>query len=616
MKSLTKTKKTYLLLLLLIGLSQSIISQTYSTGTVNLSSTSGLEMTVKIEVSNEVKITLTGPTGRWFSLGFNASSMVSGTDVVSVHSVGNLNAFDCSLTGFSAPVVDASQNWTIISDLVAGSVRTVIATRALNTGEINDYIFNASPSTISLIWARSSSATYTYGYHGGSNRGIVSANLALVTPPTAPTGSSSQTFCSGATTTQLNASGTLIQWYASSSGGTALSNSTLVNGTTYYATQTVNGIESTNRLAVTVVINTIPAAPTSIIGSTNFCLTNSQLQYSVSPISNATSYVWTLPNGATGSSTSNSINVLFNSNFQTGNLTVQSQNTCGSSNSTALNLTQHFPSSNTINVSTCVPYEFNGQIYSQSGTYQYTGINVWGCDSIVTLNLVLNSSINETLNIETCGSYIWNGQTFQTNGVYVDTFQTSDGCDSIVTLNLILNSNINETLNIESCGSYNWNGQTFQSNGVYIDTFQTNNGCDSIVTLNLVVNPIFSLEIDTTVNNSFEWNGIVYDTSGSYTQNFNSSNSCDSTVTVNLIVTTVGLESLQNNFTYFPNPVGKERILYLPQNLIICDYYLFDFKGMLVQKGIVQNTLELNNNIEAGTYILNIQNKKLLILIE
>jgi hypothetical protein len=567
MKYLTKTKKICLLLLFLIGLSQSIISQTYSTGIVNLSSTIGLEMTVKIDVSNEVKITLTGPIGRWFSLGFNASSMASGTDVVSVHSATNLNAFDCSLTGYNAPVVDASQNWTIISDLVSGSIRTVVATRALNTGDANDYVFSASPSTISLIWARSSSATYTYGYHGAANRGIVSANLALVPPPAAPTGLSTQTFCLGATTAQLNATGSLIQWYTSSSGGTALSNSTLVNGTTYYATQTVDGIESINRLAVSVVINTIPASPSSITGSANFCLSNSQMQYSVSSISNATSYVWTLPNGATGSSTSNSINVLFNSNFQTGNLTVQSQNTCGLSNPTTLILTQHFPSTNTFNVTTCVPYEFNGQIYSQSGTYQYTGVNVWGCDSTVNLNLVISPSINETLNIETCGSYNWNGQTFQTNGVYVDTFQTSDGCDSIVTLNL-------------------------------------------------VVNPIFSLEIDTTVNNSFEWNGTVYSTSGSYTQNFTSSNNCDSTVTINLVITAVGLESLQNDFSYFPNPVGKDRILYLPQNLIICDYYLFDLKGMLVQKGIVQNTLELNNNIEAGNYILSIQNKKILILIE
>ncbi len=616
MRSLTKTKKTYLLLLFLLCLIESSFSQTYSTGVVNLSSTSGLAMTAKIDVTNQVKITLTGPAGRWFSVGFNATTMTSGTDVVSVHSATNLNAFDCSLSGFSAPNSDPSQNWTISSDVVSGTVRTVIATRALNTGDANDYVFSASPTSISLIWARSSSASFSYSYHGGSNRGVVLANLALVPPPAAPTGSTSQTFCSGATTAQLNATGTSIQWYASPSGGTALSNVALVNGSTYYATQTVNGVESTNRLAVTVTVNSIPASPASINGSTSFCFSNAELQYSVSPVSNATSYVWTLPNGGTGSSTSSSINVLFNSSFQTGNLTIQSQNSCGLSNPTTLVLTQHFPSTNTLNVTTCSSYVFNGQTYTQNGIYQYNGVNVWGCDSTVNLNLVISPSINETLNVETCDSYNWNGQTFITSGTYIDTFQTSNGCDSIFTLNLTVNPTISESLSVETCGSYPWNGQSYMSSGIYIDTFQTSNGCDSIVALNLIINPIYSIALDTTVDNSFEWNGTVYTTSGTYTQFFTSVNDCDSSVTINLIINTIGLESLQNDFVYYPNPIGEERILYLPNNSILCDYYLFDFKGMLVQKGAVQNTLELNNNIKAGTYILSIQNEKILILVE
>ncbi|MEN9302938.1 MAG: hypothetical protein RL264_1367 [Bacteroidota bacterium] len=665
MPSLIKTKKTYLLLLCLIGLFKSSFSQTYSTGVVNLSSTNGLAMTAKIDVTNQVKLTLTGPVGRWFSVGFNATTMTSGTDVVSVHSATNLNAFDCSLSGFSAPNSDASQNWTINSDVVSGTVRTVIATRALNTGDANDYVFSASPTSISLIWARSSSATFSYSYHGGSNRGAVLANLALVPPPAAPTGSTSQTFCSGATTAQINATGTSIQWYANPSGGTALNNVALVNGSTYYATQTVNGVESTNRLAVTVTVNTIPASPASINGSTSFCFSNAELQYSVPPVSNATSYVWTLPNGATGSSTSNAINVLYNSNFQTGNLTVQAQNACGLSNPTTLGLTQHFSSTNTLNVTTCSSYVFNGQTYTQSGTYQYTGVNVWGCDSTVNLNLVISPSINETLNletcesynwngqtftstgtyidtfqtingcdsivtlnltinptiseslnVETCGTYLWNGQSFMTSGIYIDTFQTSNGCDSIVTLNLIVNPTISESLSVETCGSYPWNGESYTSSGIYIDTFQTSNGCDSIVTLNLIINPIYSIALDTTVDNSFVWNGTVYTTSGTYTQFFTSVNDCDSSFTINLEINTIDLESLQNDFVYYPNPIGEERILHLPNNSILCDYYLYDFKGMLVQKGAVQNILELNNNIKAGTYILSIHHEKILILVE
>ena len=76
-----------------------------------------------------------------------------------------------------------------------------------------------------------------------------------------PIGVASQSFCNGATVANLVANGTNIQWYAASTGGSPLSTSAaLTNGAIYYATQTVNGCESANRLAVTVTINTAPNA--------------------------------------------------------------------------------------------------------------------------------------------------------------------------------------------------------------------------------------------------------------------------------------------------------------------------------------------------------------------
>jgi hypothetical protein len=51
----------------------------------------------------------------------------------------------------------------------------------------------------------------------------------------------------------LQASGTGIKWYLTSSGGSALATSTpLQNNTHYYASQTVNGVESTVRFDVLV----------------------------------------------------------------------------------------------------------------------------------------------------------------------------------------------------------------------------------------------------------------------------------------------------------------------------------------------------------------------------
>ena len=70
-----------------------------------------------------------------------------------------------------------------------------------------------------------------------------------------PTGNPSQEFCSTSnpTLSDIIVSGTAINWYANNSSTTILPNTTvLVDGTTYFATQTVNGCESVTRFSVTV----------------------------------------------------------------------------------------------------------------------------------------------------------------------------------------------------------------------------------------------------------------------------------------------------------------------------------------------------------------------------
>jgi alpha-tubulin suppressor-like RCC1 family protein len=82
-------------------------------------------------------------------------------------------------------------------------------------------------------------------------------------PTTNPTGNAIQSICEGATIEQLIVSGTNIQWYEQSTGGTPLANTTvLVGDKSYFATQTSNECESTTRLMVTVNVNPRPPAPT------------------------------------------------------------------------------------------------------------------------------------------------------------------------------------------------------------------------------------------------------------------------------------------------------------------------------------------------------------------
>ena len=558
-------KSTLLLAFLLLFILPSAFAQTYTTGVVNLSSTAGLAMTAKIDVGTQVTLTLTGPSGRWFALGFNASSMTNGTDVVGVHSATTLSAFDCKLTGFAAPVTDAQQNWTITSDVVNAGIRTIIATRALNTGDANDYIFPASPTAISLIWSRSSTASFSYSNHGGSNRGITAASFTFVpppAPPAAPTGAANQTLCAGATVSQLSATGTAIQWYAAPTGGSPLaSNTVMVNGTTYYATQTVNGLESTNRLAVTIALNNIPAAPSTIGGNLDFCYSGGVQLFNTPSIQGASSYVWTTPLGATGSSTGTNISLIFSPSFVSGTLSVLAQNPCGQSAPISVIINQHLQASTTLNVTTCDPYSFNGQNYAQSGSYIYAGQTIYGCDSTVTLNLTITPAVETTINENACGSFPWNGQTLWTSGVYIDSLQSAAGCDSVVLLNL----------------------------NVY---------------------PIYAIGMDSTVLDAFTWNGIDYATSGSYTQFFTSVNGCDSSVTINLTIEDSGLDENTTSYLAYPNPV-TDGTLWISGLNDIASYQIWDTQGRLLQVGTTVNSIAISDEITNGTYLLLINEQRL-----
>ena len=82
-----------------------------------------------------------------------------------------------------------------------------------------------------------------------------------------------------------------------------------------------------------VIINPVPAlvAPTAIIGPEGVCRNTTGQVFSVAPVAGATSYQWTLPTGATGSSTTDSISLSFNASYTGGNICVKAINACGQS---------------------------------------------------------------------------------------------------------------------------------------------------------------------------------------------------------------------------------------------------------------------------------------------
>jgi len=87
---------------------------------------------------------------------------------------------------------------------------------------------------------------------GATSVNITTSSSGNIVYPSAPTATSPQILCPSATVNSLAATGTAIQWYDAASGGNLLSSATaLTHNTHYYATQTVNGCESSTRTDVT-----------------------------------------------------------------------------------------------------------------------------------------------------------------------------------------------------------------------------------------------------------------------------------------------------------------------------------------------------------------------------
>ena len=199
--------------------------------------------------------------GRW---GGSMPWVKGGTVTATTLSVSGLTALG-EITGLgAAPTVTISANPSLT--VCQNSGVTLTANASGDPGFT--YSWNPGGATTQSIDPGTSvvgSTLYTVtvtDINGSSN----SANATVVVnaTPAAPTGSATQTFCSGTfpTIASLSATGTNIQWYDVPGGGTALPASTALVTATYYASQTVNGCESTNRLAVAVIVNPTPAAPT------------------------------------------------------------------------------------------------------------------------------------------------------------------------------------------------------------------------------------------------------------------------------------------------------------------------------------------------------------------
>lgn len=284
-------------------------SNTYSTTTLNNGDSIRVLLTSKLECvtsdtaeadSNSITVRAGTPVKPGSINASVGTEICPGTSqTYSISAVAGATSYQWTLpSGWSGTSTSTSINAT------AGTSGGTISVKAINgcgTGEVETLNITVKPGTPA-----------------------VPANI---TGETAVCPGSSQTYSIAAVT---NAS-EYIWILPSGWSGTSNTNSITVtagnSGSGSISIQAKNdcGTSAAKTLAVSIKPGT-PAQPGTISGTSEIC-PGTQQTYSITAITGATSYIWTLPNGWTGTSTTNSITVT--SGTTGGNVTVKATNDCG-----------------------------------------------------------------------------------------------------------------------------------------------------------------------------------------------------------------------------------------------------------------------------------------------
>lgn len=205
-----------------------------------------------------------------------------------------------------------------------------------------------------------------------------------------------------------------------------------------------------------------------------------------------------------------------------------------------INLTLTPPTSSTITATTCDMYTApSGAMYMTSGTYMDTIPNVAGCDSLITINLTVNAPTSSSITTSACSMYTApSGAMYMASGMYMDTIPNMAGCDSVITINLTINMPSSSTISVSSCDTMYMapSGAVYTTAGTYMDTIPNMMGCDSVMTINLTFNSASAstMSVSSCDSSYTAPSGAVYTTSGMYMDTIPNMMGCDSVITINL----------------------------------------------------------------------------------
>ena len=492
-------------------------------------------------ISNATSYVWTLPTGATGTSTTNSITVSYGTTAISGNiTVKGTNSCGDGVVSTKAitvnPLPDAAG--TISGNATVCQGENLVTYSVPDINNATSYVWTLPTGAVGT--STTNSITINYGINAisgnitvkGTNscgNGVIATKAITVNPLPAAAGtiSGSANVCqgqNGVTYTVPNiANATTYIWsLPNGATGTSTTNSIIVS----YSTTATSGnitVKGTNACGEGVVsskaitVYPLPDAAGIISGSSTVCQGENAIVYTISAITNATSYIWTLPNGATGTSTINSISVNYGASAISGNISVKGSNSCGEGDISTKAITVKNRSTNTLTENVCDTYTApDGQVYTTSGIKTAILTNSVGCDSVITINLTVKQSTSQTLTETVCDTYTApDGQVYTNSGTKTAIIANAVGCDSVITINLIVNySPVTPTIVLDfdklisSSGSgnqwFNQNGMipnetnqelVLTENGTYY-VIVTQNDCSSDPSNSIIVNNVLVQKFD------------------------------------------------------------------------------------------------------------------------
>jgi hypothetical protein len=410
--------------------------------------------------------------------GWSGTSTTDSITTIASDTSGTISVTANNSCGSSTP-----QTLAIVVNTVPVNSGTISGPTTICSGSNATYSIAAAAGATSYAWilpggwsgtSTTNSITITAPMPGGSmavfaNNSCGNSNLQTlaVTVDTIPASPAAiagiPTICAGSTTIYSVAdvpSATNYTWTLPGgwSGTSTTDSITVTAGVSGGSISVTAGNSCGNSAAQTLAIfvNTVPASPGTITGSTTICSGSNNI-YSIADVADATGYTWTLPGGWSGTSATDSITTI--ASDTSGAITVTADNACGSSVVQTLSIVVNTVPASPVITGPSSICTGNTAIYSVTEDpaatgYTWTLPGGWAgtsiTDSITVTPNTTSGSISVTAD-NSCGSSI-----AQTLTVVIDTLPPTPGAITGTTTICSGSSNIYSVAAVVGAISYTW----------------------------------------------------------------------------------------------------------------------------------------------------------------